>query len=188
MLTAAREVLGLRTGVGADAPGPAVGPYLRRPRLARPRGRRHRLLLVGLGIGTALLFTKVWQVTTAHGLSAERDHLRREVRALENRIHLSSELAVRAALREGLDYEALAGQGFRSPDPSAIVDIDLANPVPSVRSRDGAAARLTSTVGSLLRGLLPGDTRDREGRPNLATVNAVVPAPAPRAAGAREGR
>jgi hypothetical protein len=108
-----------------------------------------------------------------------RERLRREVRALENRIHLSSELAVRAALREGLDYEALAGQGFQSPDPSAIVDIDLANAVPSVRSKGGVAARLSSTVGSLLRGLLPGDTRDRGTRPNLATVNAIVPAPAP---------
>lgn len=122
-------------------------------------------------------------MTAAHGLSADRDRLRREVRALENRIHLSSELAVRAALREGLDYEALAGQGFQSPDPSAIVDIDLANAVPSVRSKSGVAARLSSTVGGILRSLLPADTRDRSPRPNLATVNAIVPGPAPRADG-----
>lgn len=177
MMTAVRQAL---RAPDLDSPGASAGPYLRRPRLARPRGKRHRLLLACLAVGMALLFTKVWQVTAAHGLSAERDRLRREVRALENRIHLSSELAVRAALREGLDYEALAGRGFQSPDPSAIVDIDLANAVPSVRSKDGVAARLSSTVGSLLRGLLPGDTRDRATRPNLATVNAIVPTPAPR--------
>ena len=175
MLTAARSAL---RATDADAPA-APGTYLRRPRLVRPRGKRHRLFLLLLAVGMALLFTKVWQVTAAHGLSAERDRLRREVRALENRIHLSSELAVRAALREGLDYEALAGQGFLSPDPSAIVDIDLANAVPSVRPKGGVAARLSSTVGSLLRGILPGDARDRASRPNLATVNALVPGPAP---------
>ena len=135
-----------------------------------------------------LLFTKVWQVTTAHGLSAERDRLRREVRALENRIHLSSELAVRAALREGLDYKALAGQGFLSPDPSAIVDIDLANPVPSVTGKGGVAARLSGTVGRLLRVILPGDSRDREARPNLATVSVVVPTPVPPAAPAKRSK
>jgi len=176
MLTAARQ--SLHRSVAPDSTAPPAGPYLRRPRLVRPRGKRHRILLLCLAIGMGLLFTKVWQVTTAHGLSAERDRLRREVRALENRIHLSSELAVRAALREGLDYAALAGQGFLSPDPSAIVDIDLANPVPSIRAKDGVAARLSGSIGQLLRGLLPGD---QEGRPNLATVNAVIPVPAPRA-------
>lgn len=185
MLTAARQAL--RPAAAPDSISPPVGPYLRRPRLARPRGKRHRILLVGLAIGMGLLFTKVWQVTTAHGLSAERDRLRREVRALENRMHLSSELAVRAALREGLDYEALAGQGFVSPDPSAIVDIDLANPVPSIRAK-GVAARLSGSVGHLLRVLLPGETRGREARPNLATVNAVMPEPALPGPRQREGR
>ena len=176
MLTAARQAL---HPVAAPESASPAGPYLRRPRLARPRGRRHRILLLCLAIGMGLLFTKVWQVTTAHGLSAERDRLRREVRALENRIHLSSELAVRAALREGLDYKALAGQGFLSPDPSSIVDIDLANPVPSVTGKGGVGARLSGTVGRLLRVILPGDSRDREARPNLATVNVVVPATSP---------
>ena len=134
-----------------------------------------------------LLFTKVWQVTASHGLSADRDQLRHEVRALENRIHLSSELAVRAALKEGLDYQALAGQGFLSPDPSAIVDIDLANPVPSVRPR-ASAARLSASVGRILRGLLPGTPRDREVRMNVATVNAVLPGSADAGAPSQEGR
>ena len=186
MLTAAREAI--RAASTLDAPAP-TGPYLRRARLARPRGKRHRLALVVLAAGMALLFTKVWQVTAAHGLSAERDRLRREVRALENRMHLSSELAVRAALREGLDYEALAGQGFLSPDPSAIVDIDLAHPVPSVRPREGVAARLSSQVGQILRGFLPEPKQGREGRVNIATVGAVVPATAaddaPRSKGTR---
>lgn len=185
MLTAAREAI--RVASTFDAPAQPAGPYLRRARVARPRGRKHRLVLLGLAAVMALLFTKVWQVTSAHGLSAERDRLRREVRALENRIHLSSELAVRAALRGGLDYEALAGQGFLSPDPSAIVDIDLANPIPSVRSRAGVAARLSSQVGQILRGLLPEAPRGREARVNIATVGAVLPATAdePRSKGKR---
>jgi hypothetical protein len=186
MLTAARQFL-RSTSASSDSPSPQAGPYLRRPRLARPRGKRHRILLLGLAVVTGLLFTKVWQVTAAHSLSAERDELRHEVRALENRIHLSSELAVRAALKEGLDYQALAGQGFQSPDPSAIVDIDLANPVPSLRPR-GATARLSASVGRLLRGLLPGAPRDREARVNVAAVNAVIPGPVARDEQPAEGR
>lgn len=175
MLTAVRKSPG--NAATSESTSHAAGPYLRRPRLVRPRGRRHRLLVVGLAFVMGLLFTKVWQVTAAHGLSAERDRLRREVRALENRIHLSSELAVRAALREGLDYEALAGRGFQSPDPSAIVDIDLANPVPMVQPHDGAAARLSSHVGRLLRGLLGGEARDLDIPLHVENVSAVVVAP-----------
>jgi hypothetical protein len=157
-----------------DAEPPSRGPYLRRLRATRPRRKRHGALLLCLGLVTAVLFAKVWQTQTAHSLSAERDRLRREVRGLENRIRLSSELAVQAALREGLDYRALASQGFHSPDPSVIVDIDLAHPLPSVGPRDGAVARLSARVGRLLSDLYPGNRRDPASEVRAATVSAPV--------------
>jgi hypothetical protein len=98
----------------------------------------------------ALLFAKVWQSTAANSLSMERDRLRREVRALENRIQLSSEVRVQEALREGLDPDALRARGFQNPDPEVVVRIDLSEPVPQARGpRDGVVARF----GSFLRGL-----------------------------------
>jgi hypothetical protein len=122
--------------------------YLRRYRL-EPR-RDHGRLLAGALVVIALLFAKVWQSTAASSLSMERDRLRREVRVLENRIRLSSELRVQAALREGLDHRALAARGFQNPDPSAVILIDLSKPLThTVREKDGVVARL----GSLWRGL-----------------------------------
>jgi hypothetical protein len=98
----------------------------------------------------ALLLAKVWQSTAANSLSMERDRLRGEVRALENRICLSSELRIQAALREGLDHDALAALGFQNPEPSAVVLIDLSQPVPqAVRGKDGVVARF----GSILQGI-----------------------------------
>jgi hypothetical protein len=84
----------------------------------------------------------------------ERDRLRREVHGLENRIRLSSDLAVQEALKEGLDYAALARQGFQSPGPDALVDVDLAQPFPRVVSRQGAMTRLSADVGRFVRGIL----------------------------------
>ncbi len=122
--------------------------YLRRYRL-EPR-RRHGRLLAGALVVIALLFAKVWQSTAANTLSMERDRLRREVRVLENRIRLSSELRVQAALREGLDHRALAARGFQNPDPSAVIQIDLSAPLPhAIREKEGVAARF----GSIWRGL-----------------------------------
>lgn len=146
-----------------EAPAPArrepspASPYLRRVRGAhpRPRARRHWPLLLGLTVVTALAFLRVGQVTSAHAVAMERDRLKKEVAALENRIRLSSELAVQEALREGLDYAALAKQGFHSPGPDALVDVDLARPYPRVVSRQGAMARLSADVGRLVRGILP---------------------------------
>ena len=122
--------------------------YLRRYRLepARPHGR----LLAGVLIVMALLLAKVWQSYAANSLSMERDRLRGDVRALENRIRLSSELRIQAALREGLDHESLAALGFQNPEPSAVVLIDLSQPVPrAVRDRDGVVARFGSMLQSL---------------------------------------
>ena len=125
-----------------------MSTYLRRYRL-EPRRRHGRILVFALLV-MVLLFAKVWQSTAANTLSMERDRLRREVRVLENRIRLSSELRVQAALREGLDHAALAERGFQNPDPTAIVQIDLSEPVPqAVRGRDGVVARF----GSFLHGL-----------------------------------
>lgn len=122
--------------------------YLRRYRL-EPRVKHGRLLAAVLVL-MALLFGKVWQSTAANSLSMERDRLRRDVRVLENRIRLSSELRVQAALREGLDHQALAALGFRNPDPTAVVQIDLSEPVPqAVRGRDGVVARFGSFLHRL---------------------------------------
>ncbi|HEU4333192.1 MAG TPA: hypothetical protein VFT32_01740 [Candidatus Eisenbacteria bacterium] len=135
-----------------------MSTYLRRYRL-EPRRRTGRILAVALVL-MALLFGKVWQSISANSLSIERDRLRREVRALENRIRLSSELRVQAALREGLDHNALQALGFQNPDPAAVVPIDLNQPLPRAKgARDGVAARF----GSLLRGFGGGPGRERAG-------------------------
>lgn len=138
----------------AAPPTQAASPYLRRLQAARPL-RRPAPLILGLMVVAALLFLRVWQVTAAHSLSMDRDRLRRDVHTLENRIRLSSDLAVQEALREGLDYAALAKQGFLSPDPAVLVDVDLAQPFPRVMSRQGAMARLSADVGRFVRGILP---------------------------------
>jgi hypothetical protein len=137
-------------------PGPRTS-YLRRVRSPHPRPRPRQTLpiAIGLALVTTLLFVRVWQVTSAHALAMEKDRLRKEVHALENRIRLSSDLAVQEALREGLDYAVLAKQGFHSPGPDALVDVDLARPFPRVVSRQGAMARLSADVGRFVRGILP---------------------------------
>jgi len=159
--------------------------YLRRYRLEprRPRGR----LLAGVLVVMALLLAKVWQSTAANSLSMERDRLRGEVRALENRIRLSSELRIQAALREGLDHEALAALGFQNPEPSAVVLIDLSEPVPqAVRGRDGVVARF----GSILQGLPGLRGSDRRARtPQDEALHAIpvdTPIGPPDAAPSRE--
>lgn len=145
-----------RTAASAATPA-TKSPYLRRVRAAQPRPRARLPLPLALGVVvvTALLFVRVWQVTSAHALAFEKDRLKKEVAALENRIRLSSDLAVQEALHEGLDYAALAKQGFQSPGPDALVDVDLAQPYPRVVSRQGAMARLSADVGRLVRGILP---------------------------------
>ena len=120
--------------------------YLRRYRL-EPR-RPHGQLLIGVLVVMLLLFAKVWQSTAANSLSMERDQLRRDVRVLENRIRLSSELRVQAALREGLDHKALAALGFQNPDPSSVIQIDLSESVPLAVRGNSVVARF----GSFLQG------------------------------------
>jgi hypothetical protein len=148
--------------------------YLRRYRLEGrgPHGR----LLVGVLVVMLLLFAKVWQSTAANSLSMERDRLRREVRVLENRIRLSSELRVQAALREGLDHQALAALGFQNPDPSNVVHIDLSEPVPqAVRGGGSVVARFGSFLQGLNRPRLPRD----EALHALPVDAEVVPPPPP---------
>ena len=127
--------------------------YLRRYAVQRARPRHGRLLLTLCLLGS-LLFSKVWESTIANSLSMDRDRLRREVRALENRIRLSSELRDQAALREGIDSQALRAQGFIAPDPARIIEIDLDQAIPRAVSRASVADRL----GALLK-------RIRLGRP-----------------------
>jgi len=143
-----------------DRPEPKAtpkSPYLRRARAAQPRarGRLPLPLVLGVVVVTTLLFARVWQVTSAHALAMQKDSLKKEVAALDNRIRLSSDLAIQEALHQGLDYAALAKQGFQSPNPDAMVEVDLAQPYPRVVSRQGAMARLSADVGRLVRGILP---------------------------------
>ena len=144
--------------------------YLRRYRL-EPR-RSHRRLVVCVLALMVLLFGKVWQSTAANSLSMERDRLRREVRVLENRIRLSSELRVQAALREGLDHQALTALGFQNPDPAAIVNIELADAAPwHRRGGDGVIARLSG----FLRGMRGARAR-RAVEAREIEVSAAIPA------------
>jgi len=120
------------------APGAAVAPgqvppsgrsaphriYLRRYS-AQPGRRRHGRWVALFAVLGSLLFAKVWECTVANSLSMERDRLTGEVRALENRIRLSSELRDQAALGRGIDSETLREQGFVNPEPSRIIEIDL---------------------------------------------------------------
>lgn len=143
--------------VDREAPAVAKSPYLRRVRGAQPRPR-NRLplpLVATMVVVSALLFARVWQVTSSHALAMDRDRLKKEVAALDNRIRLSSDLAIQEALHQGLDYAALAKQGFQSPGPDALVDVDLAQPFPRVVSRQGAMARLSADVGRIVRVILP---------------------------------
>ena len=101
------------------------GVYLRQYR-AQPRSGARSRVLVLLLLALGLMFLRVWERTQANALAMERDGLAREVRALENRIQLSTDLADQAALREGLSMDLLEARGFESPDPSRIVEIDPA--------------------------------------------------------------
>jgi hypothetical protein len=144
--------------------------YLRRYRL-EPR-RNHSRLVACVLILMAVLFAKVWQSTAANSLSMERDRLRRDVRVLENRIRLSSELRVQAALREGLDHKTLAALGFQNPDPSAVVNIELGESAASTgRGGDGVVARFS---GFLRR--FQGDRPRRDDEPRAIPVSSPIPA------------
>jgi len=130
------------------------GPYLRIRTQAKRRvsGRVIVLLL----IAASLLFTKVWERTVANSLSMERDHLARDVRSLENRIRITRDLEEQAAFRNGVDLESLAKLGFQNPDPSRVVDVDLA--LARVRGpRPPLGARLMET----LRRALPPSLAER---------------------------
>lgn len=137
--------------------------YLRRYSVQAPR-RRHRALLLALVLLATLLFSKVWECTVANSLSMERDRLRREVRGLENRIRLSSELTDQAALKEGIDSQALRSQGFVAPEPARIIEIDLNQTLPRALARSGVVARLETWIKGL---------RGAPARPPDADVEAV---------------
>ena len=117
--------------------------YLRRYAVRGRPVRYGKPLLIGLA-ALVLLFARVWESTVAHGTSMERDRLRRDVRALENRLQLSSELSEQSSLLSGVDPRSLRALGFVAPDPSRIVDIDLKQPLPHAVSRTSVAARLSS--------------------------------------------
>jgi len=136
-----------------QAQGP--GPYLRfrtQPK-RRVSGRMIALFL----IGSALLFTKVWERTVANALSMERDHLSRDVRLLENRIRITRDLEEQAAFRNGIDLEGLGKLGFQNPDPARVVDVDLALP----RAQRGLSPALGVRIMAAVRKALPRSLTER---------------------------
>jgi hypothetical protein len=132
-----------------DAPSPesrAARPtphrvYLRRYSV-QPGRRSYGPAIAIFGALACLLFAKVWECTVANSLSMNRDRLRSEVRSLQNRIRLSTELRDQAALSRGIDSETLRAQGFMNPDPARIIDIDLNQPVARAVADEGVTARL----------------------------------------------
>jgi hypothetical protein len=102
-------------------------------------------------IAASLLFTKVWERTVANSLSMERDHLARDVRSLENRIRITRDLEEQAAFRNGADLQSLAKLGFQNPDPSRVVDVDLA----AVRAHRGLRPALGPRLLQTLARALP---------------------------------
>ena len=153
IMTPARATPGRPGGSPLRAPtrGDSGRVYLRRYAVQGPRPRYGRLLLGVLLLGS-LLFSKVWESTIANSLSMERERLRREVRGLENRIRLSSELRDQAALREGIDSQTLRAQGFVAPDPARIIEIDLDQAMPRAVSRPGVVDRLGAFFRRIHRG------------------------------------
>lgn len=131
------------------APGAKERPdqaYLRRYAVRGRRVRYGRPLLIGLA-ALLLLMARVWENTVAHATAMERDRLRREVRALENRLQLSSEVSDQSSLLSGVDPRSLRALGFVAPDPAHIVDIDLQESLPH------AVPTVAARVSSWFRGL-----------------------------------
>ncbi|MGH7682468.1 MAG: hypothetical protein ACRENN_10855 [Candidatus Eiseniibacteriota bacterium] len=159
-------------GAGAR-PGPSAGlNYLRRYAVQAPR-RRHGALLVWGLLLAALLFSKVWEGTVANSLSMERDRLRRDVSALQNRIRLSSDLRDQAALKEGIDSETLRAQGFLAPDPSRIIEIDLRQAMPRALSHSGVVARVETWIRGFQRPPRVPDAPGAPGAPSDEDARAV---------------
>lgn len=148
------------------APGAKERPdqaYLRRYAVRGRPVRYGKPLLIGLAV-LLLLFARVWENTVAHATAMERDRLRREVRALENRLQLSSEVSEQSSLLSGVDPRSLRTLGFVAPDPAHIVDIDLKGSLPHGVSGGGVAARVSSWFRGLQR---------RDARPKGPGVDAV---------------
>jgi hypothetical protein len=128
------ESLPLAGGAAPSTSAKPGGTYLRRYGV-RAHRKSHARVAAALLVLAALLFAKVWESTEANALSMERDRLRREVRTLENRIRLSTELREQAALHTGTDSKTLEARGFVAPSPSHIVDVDLSRAVPRAEVR-----------------------------------------------------
>jgi len=135
--------------VGGSPPR-RTSPYLREHRTQPRRALRPRVILL-LFLVAGLLFLRVWERTQANGLAMQRDRLARDVRALTNRIQLSTELADQAALREGLSLTTLTARGFESPDPARMVQIDPAVTAgPAGPSEGGLRAAVSRAIHRIL--------------------------------------
>lgn len=129
--------------VAPDAKERPDQAYLRRYAVRGRRARYGKPLLIGLAV-VLLLMARVWENTVAHATAMERDRLRREVRALENRLQLSSEVSEQSTLLSGVDPRSLRELGFVAPDPAHIVDIDLKDSLPHAVPGGSVAARVSS--------------------------------------------
>lgn len=148
-MNAAPPLLVTREPVVGRAPQRA-SPYLREVRTQPRRALQPRVFLLLL-LAAGLLFLRVWERTEANALSMQRDRLSREVRALSNRIQLSTELADQAALQDGLSLTTLRARGFESPDPARVVQIDSRLTVgPAAAPSGGFRAVLTRVLHRIL--------------------------------------
>jgi hypothetical protein len=152
------------------APTRRAAGYLREYR-TQPRAFRPRVLLLLLALA-GLLFLRVWERTQANALAMQRDRLAGDVRALSNRIQLSTELADQAALHEGLSLSLLASRGFRSPDPARVIEID---PAVTVGARAERPAGVRAALSRALRRILPERTRGNGAEMPPAAQAGVTP-------------
>jgi len=128
MSVAVRVMEPSRSDAGPSPEGSVKSGLYARSFRTQPRRRVRPRTVAFLLLAAAMLFVQVWERTAANSLSMERDRLAREVRSLENRIRITRDLQERAAWKSGMDLTSLAGLGFRNPDPSMVVDIDLSIP------------------------------------------------------------
>lgn len=149
-MNAAPPFLFTREPIVGGSPPRRATPCLREHRTQPRRALRPRVILLFFLIA-GLLFLRVWERTQANALAMQRDHLARDVRALSNRIQLSTELADQAALREGLSLSTLTARGFESPDPARVVQIDPAVTAgPAALPAGGLRAALSRAIHRIL--------------------------------------
>jgi hypothetical protein len=160
-----------REPVIGPAPPRRTSAYLREYRTQPRRAVPPRVLLLFLVLA-GMLFLRVWERTQANSLAMQRDRLALDVRALSNRIQLSTELADQEALQEGLSLNTLTARGFESPDPAQIIQIDPALTAGPAAPKPGG---LKAVLSRALHRILPERTRGDGAEMPPATQAGVIP-------------